>query len=257
MNLVLCAKMVPDLVEELELNSEGTGLAEGIRHVLNEFDDQALEQALILKEAHGGILTVLAPDADEVDEALFTALAKGADRVIKVVGASQGCGNRALARALAGVISGLNPELVLTGVQAADDRDGQLGPMLAAFLDVPHVSVVTGVEVVPDSRTVVVQKEYPGGLMGEFETTMPAVLGIQAAPQPPRYASVGKVRQAMKERTIEEVTVEATTDDGAPVRRMFRPVAARQAEILEGSPEEVARRVVEILSERGLLRGQT
>lgn len=257
MNLVVCGRMVPDLAEELEVNSQGTGLAEGIRQVLNEFDDQALEQALLLKEAHGGHLTVLAPDADEVDVALFTALAKGADRAIKAVGASPGCGNRALARALAAVVSGLSPDLILTGVQAADDRDGQLGPMLAAFLDVPHVSVVTGVEIVPGSRAAVVQKEYPGGLMGEFEVGMPAVLGIQAASQPPRYASVGKVRQAMRERSIEEVPVETAVDDAAPVRRMYRPVAARQAEILEGSPEEVARRLVEILSERGLLRGPT
>jgi electron transfer flavoprotein beta subunit len=257
MNIVVCCKMVPDLVEELEVDAEGTGLdRSALRQVLNEFDEHALEQGLLLKEAHGATLTVLAPDSDEVDGALFTALAKGADRAVKVVGLPENGSNRARARALANVIAGLSPDLILTGVQAADDRDGQLGMLMAGYLDLPHVGVVTGVQLDPAARIAVARKEYAGGVMAEFEVALPAVLGIQAAPQPPRYAPVSKVRQAAKEKKIENVIMEAATAVGrdVPVRRMFKPTSGQRAEILEGTPEAVSDRIVEIFRERGFLR---
>ena len=83
MNILVLMKMVPDVVEELEVSSDGKALdTEFLRLILSESDDHAMEEALLLKERHGGSVTVLAVDAPEVDDALFTALAKGADRAI-------------------------------------------------------------------------------------------------------------------------------------------------------------------------------
>lgn len=258
MNIVVCGKMVPDLVEELEINADGTDLDRSyVRPVLNEFDDQAIEQALLLKNAAGGAVTVIAPEGDGVDEVLYAALARGADRAVKVTGLPEGTSSRVLARGLAEALSGLAADLILTGVQAADDRDGQVGALLAGFLDLPHVGVVTGIQVDTAAGTAVVHKEYAGGMLAEFEVALPAVVGIQAAAQPPRYVPISKIRQAMKEKRLEEITVDAADAAGngaAPVRRMFKPTADRRAEILSGAPEAVAERIEGILRERGLLR---
>ncbi|MDR5695740.1 MAG: electron transfer flavoprotein subunit beta [Armatimonadota bacterium] len=252
--IVLC-KLVPDLVEDLEVNSEGTDLdRQFLKLVLNEFDEHALEEALLLKEAHGGRVTVVAPEADGVDEVLYTALAKGADRVIKVTGLGEKLSNKRLAGALRNFLPSLGFDLVLTGVQAVDDLDGQVGMLLAGYLDIPHVGVVTGVELEPERKVARVRKEYAGGLLGEFEVQLPVVLGIQAARQPPRYAPITKVRQAMKEGKIEAVEGRAPLGPQIQVRRLFKPEATGHAEILEGPPEEVARRIVAVLEERGLLR---
>lgn len=256
MNIIVAVKQVPDLVEELEINDEGTDLDRDVlSFVLNEFDDHALEQALLLKEATGGTVTVIGVDTTgEIDQALYTAIAKGADRAIKIVGDFEGEGlsSHALARLLADAIGDMDYDLILVGVQAADDLDGQVAPMLAAHLGLPHVGVVTAVQV--SNGVATVHKEYWAGIMAEPEVSLPAVLGIQAAQQPPRYAPVSRVRQAMKEATIEEIEVDdlpAVTV--APIRRMYKPEVAGRAEFIEGNNAAVARRIVTILRERGLL----
>jgi len=101
MDTLVVLKMVPDIVEELTLAADGRGLDRNqARMILNESDDHALEEALLLKERHGGKVTVLALDAPELDEALFAALAKGADRAVKVTGAAEGLGTRQAAAVL-------------------------------------------------------------------------------------------------------------------------------------------------------------
>lgn len=256
MNLVVPVKMVPDLVEELEINAAGTDLDRSAMKLrINEFDEQALEQALILKDKHGARVTVIALDSGDVDETLFTCLARGADRAVKVAGDFQdGVPSHAAAAVLAQVLGGIPHDLILAGVQAADDRDGQLGVLLGATLGLPHVSVVTGVEPVGDTA-VVVRQEYAGGVVAELEVDLPAVLGIQAAPQTPRYAPVSKVRQLMKTAKLD--TIEAPAVDagaGSAVRRLAKPEVTGGAEILDGSPEEIADRLYTILAERGLVK---
>lgn len=256
MDIVVPVKMVPDLVEELEVNAEGTDLDRSALTLrINEFDEHALEEALILKDRHAARVTVLALDTGGVDETLFVCLAKGADRAVKVTGDFvEGVSSHAMAAALAPLIAAMPHDLVLMGVQAADDRDGQVAVLLGAMLGRPHVSVVTGVEPTGE-RTVTVRQEYAGGLVAEFEVDMPAVLGIQAARQAPRYAPVSKVRQLMKTARLEEIAVPAVqVDAGSVVRRLAKPEVAGRAEMIEGSPEEIAERLHAVLSERGLLR---
>jgi electron transfer flavoprotein beta subunit len=253
--IVVPIKQVPDLVEELELAPDGTDIdREYLKFVLNEFDDQALEQALLLKESAGGELVVVGFDEPEVDLALHTALAKGADRAVKLTGAGDGwISGHARAAALAAWLQGQEFDLVVTGVQAADDLDGQLAPLLAPLLGVPHVSVVIGVEV--SGGTARVTQDLSGGKTAVLEVKLPAVLGVQAAEQPPRYAPIGLVRQAMKERELEEAPVEAPAAAGLTVRRLAAPEKTGRAEMLNGGADGVADRIVELIRERGLLKG--
>lgn len=253
MNIVILVKLVPDLVEELTIDTSGVALDTAwLRLIINEFDDHAIEQGILLKERGGGAVTVVAPDIEGVDDVLFTAAAKGADRLIKIKGDFAGVNNHALARAFSAVVKELQPDLVLTGVQANNDLDGSVGPLLAGCLEMPYVGYISGVSV--SERKSKVRKEYPGGLIAEMDVTLPAVLGIQAAEQPPRYVAVSKVRQMMKTSTIEERTVSDLDMAGGPtIGRMFQSETGQRATMLTGSPDEVATKLVGIFKELGVL----
>lgn len=247
MNLIVLLKRLPDLVEELEVDSSGKALdAEFLKFTLNEFDDYALEEALLLKESSGGELTVVAIDGEDVDKMLFTALAKGADKAIKIGGTGGVSGNRGLAKVFAQVVSSLPHDLILTGVQSAEDLDGQLAPMVAALLDQPCVEVVTGVAAIEGG--VSIHKEYSGGVIAEFEVTTPAVVGIQASRQAPRYAPVSKVRQIQESSTIE--TVASSASDGAvfSIVQMTPPETGEGAQMLSGVDE-----LVKVLESKGVI----
>ncbi len=254
MNIVILAKLVPDLVEELNIDPGGSSLDMAwLRLIINEFDDHAIEQGILLKEHLGGTVTVVAPDAEGVDDVLFTAAAKGADKLVKIVGDFQdGLNNHALARAAKEAIQSLHPDLVLTGVQANNDLDGPVGPLLAEYLGMPYVGYVSGLSV--GGGKAVAHKEYPGGLAAEMEVTLPAVLGIQAAEQPPRYVAVSKVRMAMKTASISEESAGGLDPSGgANVERMFKPETGEHATMLTGAPEEVSEQLVAIFKELGIL----
>jgi electron transfer flavoprotein beta subunit len=254
--IVVPIKAVPDLVEEIELTADETDIdREFVTFVVSEWDAQALEEALLVKDASGAevVAVGLASDPD-IDRALYTALAKGADSAVKVTG---GARDRVLtgerAALLAGYLAAEPADLVITGVQAADDFDGQLPPMLAAHLGMPHVSVVVGVEVAGDSITV--RQEFAGGRVHELRVALPAVIGVQAARQAPRYAPITRIRQAMAAGGIREVTAEPAEASPAPkVRRMFRPETASRAQMLTGNADDVAAAIANLLSERGLAK---
>lgn len=259
MTIVVLLKMVPDIVEELEVAPEGKSLAtDFLRLILSERDSHALEEALLLKEKFGGQVSVVAPEAPEVDDVLYTALAKGADRVLKLTGLPPGLTTAATAALLAQVLPTiphlLPADLILTGCQATDDLDGMLAPLLARRLERPYLGIVNRIELDPGGSQVVVTKEYPSGVHGQFAVPLPALFGIQAAEKPPRYVPVAKVRAVMKSQAIEEVNV----NEGSPfstlqVVRMTKPEPTGRAEMLEGTPEEVAGKLLDILTARALV----
>jgi electron transfer flavoprotein beta subunit len=253
MNIVALAKLVPDLVEELEIDDSGTALdMTWLRLIINELDDHAIEESILLKERTGAHVTVMAPDVEDIDDILFTASAKGADRLIKVLGDYESrINNHALARAFAAIIRDLSPDLVLSGVQAHDDLDGSIGPLLAGYLGLPYVGYVASVALEEGKATIT--KEYPGGLSAEMTVELPAVLGIQVAEEPPRYVAVSKVRQAMKTSEIEEIEAAAFDLQGGPqVSRMYQPEVGEGATMLEGSLDDIADEIVGILKELGV-----
>jgi electron transfer flavoprotein beta subunit len=255
MRIVVPVKQVPDLVEELELNDDETDVdREFLKFVLSEWDDQALEEALLVKEAGGGEVVVVGFGDPDVELSLYTALAKGADRAINLTGLGEGwIDSHTRAAVLAEWLSGQEVDLVLAGVQAVDDLDGQLPPLLAATLGWPHVGVVIGVE--GKDNTIVAYQEFGGGKASHLEVKLPAVVGVQAARQPPRYASITRIRQSQQAGGIEEVSVtKPGADAGIEVRRLFAPEKTGHAEMLTGSPEDVADRILDLVRSKGLLK---
>jgi electron transfer flavoprotein beta subunit len=252
--IVVPMKAVPDLVEEIELTPDETDIdREFLKFVLNEWDAQALEEALLVKDATGAeVVAVGLADDPDIDQALYTAIAKGADAAVKISGGGTQTATRAAL--LAGYLRSEPADLVITGVQAPDDLDGQVAPMLAAHLGLPHVSVVVAVEAGPDGVTV--RQEFAGGRAHELSVSTPAVIGVQAARQSPRYAPISRIRQAMSESELREVGAQPAAASPAPaVRRMYRPEAAGHAEMLTGDADEVAGKIADLLRERGLVKG--
>jgi len=173
---------------------------------------------------------------------------------VKLTGAGEGwIPSRVRAEALAAWLRDQQLDLVITGVQAADDLDGQLAPLLASLLGLPHVSVVIGVEA--SNGTARVTQDLSAGKSALLELRLPAVLGVQAAAQPPRYTPITRIRQAMQDGEIEQAAAEAPVAAGLSVRRLAAPAKAGSAEMLDGSGEDVADRIVDLIRERGLLKG--
>jgi electron transfer flavoprotein beta subunit len=259
MNYLVLRKMVPDIVEELTVAADGRSLDwELVRFKAGDSDEHALEQALLLKEQYGGIVSVVALDAPEVDDTLFTALAKGADRAVKLCGDCAKAGGLTAARLFVDFLKRAHASLpadslVLVRSQAIDDLEGEIGPFLADLLAVPYVALVTRVAAADGG--LVVTRELGGGLCGQIALPLPAVLGIQSAQKPPRYVPIIKVRAAMKTGRIETVDMAAPPPSGAgcAIDRMYPPVVGTRATMLEGGTEEVAERLVAVLGEHNLV----
>ncbi len=256
MRIVVPIKAVPDLVEEIELTADETDIdREYLTFVVSEWDAQALEEALLIKDACGAevVAVGLASDPD-VDQALYTALAKGADSAVRLTGGEETALTGERAALLAGYLAAEPAVLVITGVQAADDIDGQLPPMLAAHLGQPHASVVVGTDIADGAVTV--RQEFAGGRVHELRITLPAVIGVQAARQAPRYAPISRIRQAMQAGGLREAeATAAAAGPGLSVRRMRRPEVAGRAELLTGDADAVAEKIAGLLRERGLVKG--
>jgi electron transfer flavoprotein beta subunit len=259
MDILVLLKMVPDIVEELEVGPNGKGLDTSfLRLIVGERDEHALEEALLLKERHGGSVTLLGLEAEGMDDVLFTGLAKGADRAFKVEGSWDGAATSRAAAAFAHALSqtpGLMPvDLILTGVSAIDDLDGWIAALLSHQLKLPYCGVVTEVQADPAAKEALVIKEFAGGVRGALSVSLPCVLGIQAAEKPPRYVPVAKVRAAMKAQQLQAAaSLEAETPGSVEVRRLVKPEAAGRAEMIEGTTEEIAQKICDLLASRGLL----
>lgn len=256
MNIAVVIRQVPDLIEPLEVEASGTALDLGSASFLvNESDDHALEQAILLKESGGATVNVVALDFGDVDNTLYAAAAKGADRIIKVPLDDQPPPPRTAATLFAEAIKPLGADLVLVGVQAHDEWDGGVSPFLAAALGLPYMGVIRGVKAGPEAGMVTVCKEFPGAVMARMKVSLPAVLGILGADQPPRYVPVSRIRAAMKSTQFEEQAVTATMPEPLlKVCRLYPPASGSHAEMLSGSETEVAARIAQILAEKGLVK---
>jgi electron transfer flavoprotein beta subunit len=258
MDIIVAMKQVPDVSAGIAINDQGTDLArDQLGFVANPFDEWALEEALLLKEVTDGWVTVVALDDPGIDPALYRALALGADHAVKLVGTGAAwIDSHRRAGIMASWIREQLYDLILSGVQAPDDLDGQLPALLAAGLGHPFASVVVGVEATETG--VIATQEFGGGRIGQLELALPAVLGIQVSLRDPRYVSDMRIRLASMGGGIEEVALDVETDvpttgSGLIVRRVFRPEASRRAEMLPASPDEAADAILGLLRERGLI----
>ncbi len=262
MEIIICAKQAPDTAEaELSIDESGKRIkTEGLVFDINEWDEYALEEALLLKEKLGGSVTALTMGPDGADAVLRRCLAKGADKAIWLKDeAFEGSDAYATARILQSAMKGLSFDLILTGAQASDYGNSAVGIYLAELLGIPHASMVKKVDV--QGERIKANRELEGGLEEVIELGTPALLTIQTGINEPRYVSIMGIRRARKKEMKVlrfddlDLAKEDVGEQGSWMRveRMFRPPVDKKTEILSGSPDDMATKLVEVLRAKGLV----
>jgi electron transfer flavoprotein beta subunit len=260
MNIIVCVKRVPETADaDVIIDKSGKDIEKGgLVFDLNEWDNYAIEEAILLKEKMGGTVTVLSMGGEESNESLRKCLAMGADDAVRLTDpAFAGSDGFATARVLAEAIRKIPYDLVFTGVQAEDDGFGQVGVALAEILGVPHVSLVNSLEV--QDKKVNAHRELEGGLEEVVEVDLPAVLTIQTGINQPRYVSIMGIRKVAKKeiKTFGVSDLNLKTEEvglsGSYIQleKIFLPPVGEGAQMLEGKPEEIASKVFDILKEKG------
>ncbi|MBZ5701776.1 MAG: electron transfer flavoprotein subunit beta/FixA family protein [Acidobacteriia bacterium] len=247
MNIIVCIKQVP--AKDAPLTMAGSWIKEtDIGFEMNEPDSYALEEALRLKEKHGGEVIALSLGPERVKQTIKEALAKGADRAIHVADDNfHQLDPLGTARALAAAIQKEKCDLVLTGLQSDDQGFGQTGVLLAGILDLPHATIIMQIEA--DGGKLKLKRELEAGWFQWMECPLPAVLSIQSGINKVRYATLKGI-MAAKKKEIATVTRESLGVSGEVtqrVERLYVPTKSKQTEFLSGPAKEVAAKLVEKL----------
>jgi electron transfer flavoprotein beta subunit len=261
MKILVAVKQVAALDEDFEIRADGKDVEpDFLVRDLNEWDDYSLEEAMKIKESSTTPVEVVAVcvGPDDADEALRKCLAKGADRAIRAWDdAIEGSDSIAIARLIAAVATREAPDMLFAGVQSSDHTFASTGIATAALLGWPHAAVVTSLTYTPGANTAVFRRELEGGVLHEMQIECPAVLTIQLGINTPRYASLRAIKQAaakpIEVLSLEELGVAAAhvgeSGSLSRVRRMYIPEKGR-AEMIEGTVEEKAARLAQIIKER-------
>ena len=249
MKIIVAIKQVPERDAQVRIDASAKWIDESdIQWALNESDAYALEEALQLKEKHGGEVVVLSAGPERVGQTIREALAKGADRAIHVDSAELGSWDAlGVARLLAAAIKPEAPDLVLTGLQSDDLGLGQTGVILAELLGLPHASLILTVEVTGTGLKV--KRELEEGWFKWIELPMPAVLSIQSGGNKLRYATLMGIKRA-KTKEQRRVTTADLAVTSAPVvvlEGIALPKKQRSTQILPGNAKEAAETLVEKL----------
>ena len=247
MKIIVCIKQVP--AKDAPLSITGNWISESdIGFEMNEPDSFALEEALRLKEKHGGQVIALSMGPERVKQTIKEALAKGADRGIHIADDQFArLDPLGSASALAAAVKNENADLILTGLQSDDHGFRQTGVLLAAILDRPHATIIMAIEA--GEGKLKLKRELEAGWFQWIECPLPAVLSIQSGINKVRYATLKGI-MAAKKKEIAVVTPDSLgskTEPTQKVEKIYVPVKTKKTEFLSGSPKEAAAKLVEKL----------
>jgi len=249
MKILVCIKHVPQKDATLKLNEAGTWIREDISYEVNEPDAYALEEALRQKEKHGGEVVAITAGPARAQAALREALAKGADRAIHLEDESFATMDGInTARAIAAAIEGEQFDLVFTGLQSDDYGNAQTGVVLAELLGIPHATIIIGIE--KTDTGVRLKRELESGFYQYLDMPLPSVLTIQSGINKLRYATLIGIKQA-KNKPLKKIGLaDVQSKLGAnllQIEKLYVPVKQKKTEMLDGSPAEIAKALVEKL----------
>ena len=247
MKIIVCIKQVP--AKDAPLAIAGNWIKESdIGFEMNEPDSYALEEALRLKEKHGGEVIALSMGPERVKQTIKEALAKGADRAVHIADDNFAqLDPLSSARALAAAVKNEKADLVLTGLQSDDHGFGQTGVLMAGLLDLPHATIIMAIEA--SDGKLKLKRELEAGWFQWMECPLPAVLSIQSGINKVRYATLKGIMAAKKKEiaTITRESLGVTVELTQKIEKIYVPVKTKKTEFLTGTPKEVAAKLVEKL----------
>ena len=248
MKIVVCIKQVPAKDAPLAITDASWIRETEIGFEMNEPDSYALEEALRLKEKHGGEVIALSMGPERVKQTIKEALAKGADRGAHIADdKAHTLDPLGAAKFLAAAIEREKPDLVLTGLQSEDQGFGQTGVLLAELLGQPHGTIIMQIEV--QGSGLRVKRELEAGWFQHVELPMPAVLSIQSGINKVRYATLKGIMAAKKKEifTITRESLGVTHEPTQHIERIYVPTKTKKTEFVTGTPKEAAAKLVEKL----------
>lgn len=249
MKIIVGIKQVPVRDSQLRVDPAGRWIQEAdLSFEINEPDAYALEEALQLKEKHGGEVVALCAGPARASQTIREALAKGADRALHVEEENLGSlDTLGIAKLLAKALDAEKPDLILTGLQSDDLGYGQTGVVLAELLGLPHGTIIMHVE--KKDASIQVKRELEDGWFQLVEMPLPAVLTIQSGINKLRYATLMGIKKA-KTKEIKRLTAAelgGAWPAVAVIDRVYLPRRSKQTQILEGTAKEAAAKLVEKL----------
>ncbi len=257
MHIVVCIKQVPE-TGNVRINPEThTLMREGVAAIINPFDMYAIEEALRLKTKTGGRVTVITMGPPQADAAVREAIAMGADDGVLISDrAFAGSDSWATSYTLSKAVTKFGDvSLVLCGKQAIDGDTAQVGPGIAAHLDIPQITYVRKITEI-DEKRIVAERSLEDGVE-TIESSLPCVLTVTKEINEPRLPSL-KGKMAAKKAVIPVWKADdmgcdpkRTGLNGSPTRvsRVFAPAAREGGETFTGDPEETVPRLIEKLKD--------
>jgi len=250
--IAVLLKQTFDTEATISLDSEGQINRQGVNLIINPYDEFALEEALCLKENYGGEVTVISAGAPEAQTALSQALAMGADKAVLVTDdALAKSDEQAYALLLSKHLSDLGFDLILAGWRAIDDGSAQVALRVAERLGIPHINVVTKLEI-NDGKAVATRETEGGSEI--VEVSLPAVITAQKGLNEPRYPSARGIMQAKKKplQKLSLADIGLSADQVTPkveIISYFMPPTRSVGKIIPGEMPEAARELCRLLRE--------
>ena len=260
MKTLVLVKYVPDSSSAFRINGSATWVDDAnLSFVLNEYDRYALEELLALKDAgKASEVVALTVGPAVATSALRTCLATGADRAIHIQDeALVGCDPLSLAKVIQAAIQEEGFSLILAGLQADDDNHTQVGALLARLLDWPCATAALRLSLQGDD-SIRVERELENNRLQVVDLTLPAVVTVQTGINTPRYSSLKGIMAAKKKeiRTVGlgDLGLDAGNVGGGAARMktvaFAPPPKGKSAEMLEGSPDDVAKELLKRIREK-------
>ncbi len=239
MDIVVLLKQVPSTETAVAIASDGISIkTDDVNWIINPYDEFAVEEALKIKEAHGGAVTVVTLGNDKATEAVRMALAMGADQGVLITDA-QGRTFESLptARILAAVLGEMPFDLILAGQRAVDGDNFQVGPAVAEFLNIPLLSLVIKQDI--QDGKICVQQTIDGGTI-TTETSLPVLLTTQRGLNEPRFPAITGIMKARKKPLVQKDVAELNLEAGLleqgymQITALRQPSTERAAVMIEG-----------------------
>jgi electron transfer flavoprotein beta subunit len=256
MKIAVCIKQVPTREWQPRLNDDKTWVRDqDVSYEMNEPDAYALEEALRLREKHGGEVVVCSAGPARVQQVIREALARGADRALHVEDDSLAAADAfTAAAALSQAMAEQQFDLILTGLQSDDQGHAQFGPVLAEKLGIPHSTIIMEVNVDPSTGSgpgggsMRVKRELEAGFFQYVTMPLPALLTIQSGINTLRYATLKGI-MAAKKKEIAKVAAPAGLASRQKIVALYAPQKSKQTVMITGSPAEAAKELVRRLRE--------